>query len=113
MKTLLSLSPIKAVYEFSHNGNKRVVSYENTGEGIIDFESISNAEYNRWLQWIFVEPVVAPPAPEPEPTPEPEPVVEPPAVEPTPEPEPEPAPAPAPEPEPIVEPTPEPTEPAE
>jgi hypothetical protein len=81
MKTLISLSPTKAVYEFSHNGNKRIVSYENTEDGQIDFDATSSREYNNWMIWIFVEskPVV-------EPTPEP--VVEP-APEPTPEPEPE------------------------
>jgi hypothetical protein len=77
MKTLISLSPTKAVYEFSHNGNKRVVTYENTEDGQIDFEAVSSREYNNWMSWIFVEPkpfVDPNPTldPAPEPTPEPE-----------------------------------------
>ena len=78
MKTLISLSPTKAVYEFSHNGNKRIVSYENTEDGIVDFERISSEEYAKWISWIFVETTIAEPAPTPETTPEP-------APEPTPE----------------------------
>jgi hypothetical protein len=92
MKTLISLSPTKAVYEFSHNGNKRIVSYENTEDGIVDFERISSEEYAKWISWIFVEPAIVEPAPTPEPTPAPTP-------EPAPEPAPEPTPEPTPEPE--------------
>ena len=86
MKTLISLSPTKAVYEFSHNGNKRIVTYENTEDGQIDFEAVSSREYNNWMSWIFVDPK---PVVEPTPTPEPEPTPEP-TTEPTPEPTPEP-----------------------
>jgi hypothetical protein len=56
MKTLISLSPTKAVYEFSHNGNKRIISLENKENEIVDFERISSEKYSRWISWIFVEP---------------------------------------------------------
>jgi hypothetical protein len=53
MKTLISKTKNSAVYEFSYNGNSKVVEFISTKDGS-DFERAATEEHEKWLKWLGV-----------------------------------------------------------
>ena len=53
MKTLISKTNNKAVYEFSHEGNTKIVELESMENGA-DFEKAATEEHKSWLKWLGV-----------------------------------------------------------
>jgi|688.fasta_scaffold742488_1 hypothetical protein len=53
MKTLISKTNNKAVYEFSHEENKKTVEFESIESGA-DFEKAATEEHKNWLKWLGV-----------------------------------------------------------
>jgi hypothetical protein len=53
MKTLISKTNNKAVYEFSYGDNKKTVEFESIESGA-DFEKVATEEHKSWLKWLGV-----------------------------------------------------------